>query len=241
MQDRYVGDFGDFVKLALLRALSPGYELGVVWYRVVDEFHNGDGRHIHYLGERHWPSLDPDLFKTLSEIVKNGKRSLDALEQSGLLPNCSFVSSHLVSHKIYSERRPERTRWITEAAAKVKQCNLVFLDPDNGLEPQGFSYTRKKSIKSASFDDLQRLRQPGRTLVLYHHQTRRTGGHLQEIDYHAGRLLERGFEMVGALRSRHYSARAFFLLDADESIRHRAKEFVEKWAAHGVTWHASTR
>jgi hypothetical protein len=27
MQNRYVGDIGDYVKLAVLRALSPGYHL----------------------------------------------------------------------------------------------------------------------------------------------------------------------------------------------------------------------
>jgi len=45
MQDRYAGDVGDFVKLGLLRAISPGRKLGVAWYRYPDEAHNGDGRH----------------------------------------------------------------------------------------------------------------------------------------------------------------------------------------------------
>lgn len=44
MQDRYAGDVGDFVKLGLLRAISPGRKLGVAWYRYQDEAHNGDGR-----------------------------------------------------------------------------------------------------------------------------------------------------------------------------------------------------
>ncbi len=37
MQDRYAGDIGDFVKLGLLRAISPGYALGLAWYHVPDE------------------------------------------------------------------------------------------------------------------------------------------------------------------------------------------------------------
>lgn len=50
MQNRYVGDIGDFGKLGLLRQLSKtGLSVGVNWYLTPDETHNGDGRHIGYL------------------------------------------------------------------------------------------------------------------------------------------------------------------------------------------------
>jgi hypothetical protein len=31
MQNRYVGDIGDYLKLSILRTLSRGYRLGVAW------------------------------------------------------------------------------------------------------------------------------------------------------------------------------------------------------------------
>ena len=37
MQNRYVGDIGDYLKLGILRALSPGYHLGVAWWLFPDE------------------------------------------------------------------------------------------------------------------------------------------------------------------------------------------------------------
>jgi hypothetical protein len=51
MQDRYVGDVGDFAKYALLRRLcgQPGeraIRLGVVWCLFPDESLTNDGRHI---------------------------------------------------------------------------------------------------------------------------------------------------------------------------------------------------
>ena len=50
MQNRYSGDIGDFSKLGLLRALLPcGIPIGINWYLVPDETHNGDGRHVKYL------------------------------------------------------------------------------------------------------------------------------------------------------------------------------------------------
>ena len=77
MQNRYVGDVGDFGKYGLLRALCrpSGAEnrplrLGVVWYLTTDETHNNDGRHIGYLEPtpknlRDFRACDPDLYDTL--------------------------------------------------------------------------------------------------------------------------------------------------------------------------------
>ena len=60
VQDRYAGDIGDFVKLGLLRAISPGYALGLAWYHVPDEGHNDDGRHIGYIAQPEtYSALDP--------------------------------------------------------------------------------------------------------------------------------------------------------------------------------------
>src|SRR3954452_15801693 len=76
MQNRYVGDIGDYLKLGILRALSPGYHLGVAWWLFPDEAHNRDGRHIRYLSRPdRWRHFDPDLFDTLRGIVSSGRRN----------------------------------------------------------------------------------------------------------------------------------------------------------------------
>jgi hypothetical protein len=81
MQNRYVGDIGDYVKLSVLRALSPGYRLGVAWWLNPDEGHNRDGRHIGYLDRpEQWRHFEPDLFDVLAEIVKSDRRDVRALE-----------------------------------------------------------------------------------------------------------------------------------------------------------------
>lgn len=74
MQDRYAGDVGDFGKFGLLRHLCgktaqdkhPQLKPGVIWYRVPDENHNGDGRHISYLTRS--PQNDR-CFRTCDEAV----------------------------------------------------------------------------------------------------------------------------------------------------------------------------
>jgi hypothetical protein len=236
MQNRYVGDIGDFVKLALLRALSPGHRLGVIWYLVPDESHNGDGRHVGYLGKKEWRRLDPEVFDSLARIVESGGRAVAALEGAGLLRRCQFVSDPLPLPKAYAERVIARAEWLDGAVAKIRDCNLVFLDPDNGLQPEKFRPASAKAIKSASFADLGRFRRPGRTLVVYHHHTRRKGGHAAEIRHNADRLRMHGFDRVDALSANRYSPRTFFLLNATDDIREKAAAFAREWSDQRVTW-----
>ena len=73
MQDRYAGDVGDFVKLGLLRALSPGRKLGMAWYRYPDESHNGDGRHITYLDQ---PQRAKELLNSAEPQLKGEDHAL---------------------------------------------------------------------------------------------------------------------------------------------------------------------
>jgi hypothetical protein len=81
MQDRYVGDIGDYVKLAILRALSPGRRLGIAWWLFPDSGSVGDGRHISYLGApTKWRHLDPQLYDALEQVVASGSRKITALE-----------------------------------------------------------------------------------------------------------------------------------------------------------------
>ena len=70
----YTGDIGDYIKYALLRALSPGLKLGFAWYRYPDEDHNFDGKHVQYLQDpQRWRHLDPELFDDMNHIVESNR------------------------------------------------------------------------------------------------------------------------------------------------------------------------
>lgn len=87
-----MADVGDFVKLGILRALSPGYRLGVAW-RLYPDRDNGDGRHVGYLDRpKQWRQDDPALFDSLRQIVSAGRRRVRALETANLLPGAIFHS-----------------------------------------------------------------------------------------------------------------------------------------------------
>jgi hypothetical protein len=84
VQDRYAGDIGDFGKFALLKGLQKaiGGTLGVVWYRVVDEQHNNDGKYVGYLDQNKFKSLDDALLGGLTKVAKGRPRSIAALESA---------------------------------------------------------------------------------------------------------------------------------------------------------------
>jgi len=53
----------------------------------------------------------------------------------------------------------------------VQEADLVFVDPDNGLEPAGRNTGSAKSGKSVLLSELRELARPVRCLMVYHHHT----------------------------------------------------------------------
>lgn len=194
MQNRYVADIGDYLKLAILRALALGRGLGVVSWIFPDERHNADGGHREYLERQNeWKHFDPDLFEALLEIEKEKKRDVRALEKAALLPNAVLTSDPVPCEvRPFSLRPAERSKWLAGIKKKLKDCNLVFLDPDNGIGPEGLKLTRRRAGKSVTIKEIKALQESNRAMVVYHHQTRFQGGHLSEIYNLATRLREYG-------------------------------------------------
>jgi hypothetical protein len=237
MQDRYVGDIGDYVKLAILRALMPGTRLGVARWLYPDEAHNSDGRHIGYLSRPdQWRAYDPELFDSLGAVVAQGRRRVQALQDAAVLANAVYCDEIIPTIGTPADRRAGRSAWFDRVRTQLAECDLVFADPDNGLETAGFSPGSLVGGKCIALAEVAGLAAPNRTLVIYHHQTRRKGGHIAELAHWADRLRGLGFATVDAIRSRPYSPRAFFILDAPPEMRARAGQLVSRWHGH-LSWH----
>lgn len=238
MQDRYVGDIGDYVKLAFLRAIRGSRTLGVLWWHFPDETHNGDGRHIGYLQDAaRWRHLDPVLFDSLRDVIEAGSRRISALQTADILPGAIFYDVPVPVIGKSADRRLARSLWFAGTLAKTADCDLIFLDPDNGFEAKHFNEGAPKAGKSVSLAELSALKSHNRTLVVYHHQSRMAGGHHFEIAHWAERLRGVGFETIDVLRAANYSARAFFMLNASSAEREASEMFAAKWRNHKVTWH----
>lgn len=233
VQNRYAGDIGDYVKFALLRQLAPDRRLGVAWYLHPDEEHNDDGNHVEYLRQPDkWRSLDPELFDVLNQVVSTS-RSVEALMQAGAVEGLSFTERLKSASEPADKRCRWRSDWFERACNKLADADLVFADPDNGLVDD--APKRRRDLKFAKQMPLQEALAlaAGRTAVIYHHNTRRKGGHDAEVDHWLGEL---PCEAI-AIRARAWSSRTFFILNPNDVTRKRAAAFCERWAAHKISLH----
>jgi len=238
MQNRYVGDVGDYVKLAILRLLSPGRMLGVAWWLFPDENHNEDGRHLAYLDQpARWRQHDPYLFDFLLAIRARGVRNVQELEAPELFPSGAvFMSEPIPCPSQISRRKTERELWFSHVKSRLEETQLIFVDPDNGIAPIGYRPTTRVAGKSIALEEIVRLTELGKPVVVYHHHTRMKGGHLVEIDWLAARMINAGVPVIGALRASPWSPRLFFLLGDDATLEMRATEIADKWRPY-ITWH----
>jgi hypothetical protein len=230
MQDRYAGDVGDYVKLALLRHLSgAGRKLGIAWYLHPD---TTGGGHIRYLSDpARWRHLDDKLFDALARIA-GGQRSTAALQAASVL-DAIYSGERLDCTAVtYIDRDRWRHDWFKHVLRNLAECDLVFADPDNGLVDDRPERRRRAVFcKQIPLNEATELAKD-RTAVIYHHNTRRRGGHDEEIRWWIGQL---GANSI-AVRANAYTCRTFFIMNPDGEIRERAESFCQRWKKHRVSF-----
>lgn len=253
MQNKYVGDIGDFGKYSLLNTLcprlggneGPQYSLGIVWYLVPNDCRLGQGSLTRY------PSLevlDPDLFNQLQEIVaeKNGKkRNVHEIRKTGILPAArAFYEERLTFDEMPSigaaarERRIlYRREWIGGAVAETDGCDIIFVDPDNGLEVASTRSHHKRGPKYVFFEELKCLtaRPASPSLVIYQHMnlTERVEQQIQRRLVEIAGMLD-GYASPFALQFR--TSRFFFVVPTrrhQSALVERAQRLTKKpWDEH---------
>ena len=234
MQDRYAGDVGDFVKLGLLRAIAPNHRLGVAWYRYTDQAHNNDGRHTGYLEDtKSYRHLDPELFDHLRNVVV-GSRTIASLLP--MLPTAIAAHESVdMAHVPAPQRLDWRRNWFAGVQTLLNDCDIVFADPDNGIvddeDKRKSDPDFGKKIPLAEALSLAEAR----CAVIYHHNTRRAGGHDAEVDH----WLEQIRKPVIAVRAKAYSPRTFFVINPTLEITGLVEAFCDRWEVLKVSIHSN--
>lgn len=171
MQDRYVGDVGDFGKLGLLRKIADSeLKVGVNWYRTYkpEEHDNNDGKHIGYLNNKLFRKCDDVLLERLGEIVGR-YRSIAALEGAGLIPGAHYYSAIL---RPGNDRFFSRDTWYRNSLKASSHSDIIFCDPDNGLLVKSVSLFSSKSDKYITEDELAAYYLSGKSVIFYNHRCR---------------------------------------------------------------------
>ena len=218
MKIQLVGGVGDFGKFALLRHLMPGRRLAVCMYLTGARDEAKDhSRHFDYVGRpEQFRHLCPELFDQLAEFVNircATRDPLTALQRSRVLENAIFLRYEVP--KQVSLRPP----WAELLVNSVSDANLVFLDPDRGV--QGNRLTNRH----VALAEISALRRKGRALVIGHHKS----GRKAEVKYLADQMKSLGFDMVEIVRLRLAASYFLIILDQDEAMADVTATFIRKW------------
>jgi hypothetical protein len=220
MQIQYSGGVGDFGKFALLRHLMQGRRLAVCWYLTGanDKPRNHD-KHFDYLTRPHvFRHLAPELYDKLVEFGLNRHTLADpmtALQSSGVLENAVFIRLKV------PEKASSRPPWAAELNNSVSGANLVFLDPDNGIEG------RRLTKRHVALAEITALRKKDRVLIIGHHQS----GRKAEVKYLADQMKSLGCEIVEIVRLRLVTSCLYVIVDHDTTMTELAATFVRRWGA----------
>jgi hypothetical protein len=174
MKNQYFGDINDYRKYGLLRILCEnGRGLAICWMRTPDD-KGPDGKKRRYLSEDQaalWEKYDPPLYRALQRINSNRprmpcgdyERILACVNENDILPLAVSLPGLIPAEA--ECRREYFTRFLTCAPS----AELVFFDPDNGLEIPSAPYRTKRSPKHLYTDELWQTIDAGHSVLLYQH------------------------------------------------------------------------
>ena len=181
VKDNYVGDIGDFANHGLLRALCgtpvdpvPGMKLGIIWYRnhLVDKY----GNEIGYLNPSNgnhqtYQKCDSGLYRELQKLVgrsieKGEKRTVEDIIASPLLPRETKHYKELIPRQA---TEASRKQWFNKAVEKTAAADVIFLNPDTGINWKG-----RAKLRYVHLWELEQLLEgnEGKIVVIYQHAQR---------------------------------------------------------------------
>ncbi len=218
MQIEQIGGAGDFGKFALLRHLMKDRRLAVCWYLTGKSSEAKDrDRHFDYLKRpddfRHF---DPEVFDRLVEFDGGSRAVMDPLTElymSRILENAVFLRQQV------PPRASLRRQWLDALVGSVRGTNLVFLDPDAGI--QGKRLTRGH----VALAEIAALRSPDRVLIIGHQQS----GRRSEVKFIADQMRSLGCHPIEIIRLRLFTSRFYAIADHDSTMTELIASFVRKW------------
>lgn len=228
MKNQYFGDLSDYKKYSILRFLGDGGLLRIcICWMLTEDDGGTDGRHTQYLSDGNtWRKYDPPVFDLLFEnVVAREERRIEAVEESDLLTNTNFLSERL------TDDLTQRQAYFAALHRLLDDVDIVFLDPDNGLETKSTLQGKRNSNKYLYWSELDELIGRDHSVLVYQHYTRTERAAF--VRNMALQMLTRyTVATVFVVRTRHT---AFFLIPAarhERSLRRALEKLADTWGEH---------
>ena len=246
MQDKYVGDIGDFGKFALLlNIIGNNFKLGINWYHVPDDEHVG-GNITKWLSEERFDGYDDKLKSELKNLVKEQKRKVRELEKADILNNETIYYNYILDFYINKNnipaklirdyRKNKRNEWHQKALYDLKDCDIVFLDPDNGININDLAIYAIKGNKYISQNELIDYYNNGKSIIFYSHRPMQKKEIYIQKFINLQRLLDFDKSKWLGITFHRYAAKDFiFIIQPEhyEQLSAKINDFLHsKWEKH---------
>jgi hypothetical protein len=169
MKNQYVGDINDFRKYGLIDLLSKifGGKILFVWMLTSEDDNNGNK--VEYLDDpQKYRQFNHDLFDTLKEIVSK-KQSCETIGNIMALEKSDFFQRYNFINDVIPDDSQGRNEYFEKVYELAGENDLIFLDPDNGIEIQSRKYGTRKSSKYIFWDEIIRLYNMDKDILFYQH------------------------------------------------------------------------
>lgn len=88
---------------------------------------------------------------------------MQSIEDSGAIPDAIYHNDMLPRAVV------ERAAYMAECRAKFTDADLVFFDPDNGIEAPTVKKTHRKALKYVFLDEVAALYGSAKSVLIYQH------------------------------------------------------------------------
>ena len=135
-------------------------------------------------------------------MLNRGERAVRLVENATALPNTRFHS------RLLHDSAAARSEFFSECLYECADSDLVFFDPDNGMEVRSVPYGRKRSSKYLYWRELEETWRRGRSPLVYQHFGRQKRDEfVADLAYQF--TAHTGAELVWSFRTSHV---VFFLV-----------------------------
>ena len=122
-----------------------------------------DGRFVSYLNKaKQWRAYDPRLFDSIADSILQGRR-VGHVEERAMLPGAEFFSG------IIPDDRHSRSSVIASGFDFLRDSELIFFDPDNGIEIKSLKKGHQGSCKYLYWDEIVESFRSGKSVLIYQH------------------------------------------------------------------------
>jgi hypothetical protein len=164
MNDKFVGDYKDFLKYGLLESIYEvtKMETLIVWMKTLDKI-SGKGD-IGYLKKpQKYRNYNEKLFDEINMLVGDGKRTIEEVQKINTLSKYTFYSEPL------NDNIGDREKYFESVYSLAGSFSLIFFDPDNGIEIESCKYGRKESSKFIYWKEIIKIWDMKKDILIYKH------------------------------------------------------------------------